>query len=180
MRVDAARNLELVLTTAARLLARDPTTSIAAIAVEAGVDRRTVYNRFDSREALLAAIYQARLDAVEKAVDDARLTEAPVAVALHRYVEGIISATRMWPVELERMRADSGIRDRRGDIIQRVADFIQRATDEGVLRADLPKGWIESLLRHIVHVAAHEHPEIEAAQAADFVVDSLLHGAGQP
>jgi AcrR family transcriptional regulator len=179
MRVDAARNIELVLTTAARMLARDPTATIAAIATEAGVDRRTVYNRFDSRETLLAAIYQARLDEVEKAVDDARLTEAPVTVALHRYVEGIISATRRWPVELERMRADAAIHDRRAGLIQRVNNFIQRATDEGLFRADLPKGWVESLMRHIVHVAAHEHPEIPAAKAADFVVDSLLHGAGQ-
>ncbi|MFC9627623.1 TetR family transcriptional regulator, partial [Streptomyces sp. NPDC056930] len=46
MRADAARNLEAVLTAGARMLAADPGASIASIAAEAGVDRRTVYRRF--------------------------------------------------------------------------------------------------------------------------------------
>ena len=179
MRADAARNVEKVLSTGAQLLAQDPSTPITAIAAAAGVDRRTVYRQFESREQLLAAIYQARLDAVETAIDTARLTEAPVAVALHRYVEGIITVTRAWPVELQRMRADSAIRDRRAGFIAQVAAFIQRAVDEGFFRAGLPDGWIESLLRSVIHIAADEFPEIGAARAADLAVDSLLRGIGQ-
>ncbi|MFE4723000.1 TetR family transcriptional regulator, partial [Streptomyces sp. NPDC056728] len=68
MRADAARNLETVLTTGARMLAADPTASISSIAAEAGVDRRTVYRRFASREELLATIYESRLEAVEQAI----------------------------------------------------------------------------------------------------------------
>lgn len=34
-------------------------------------------------------------------------------------------------------------------------------------------------MRYIVHVAAHEFREIEAALAADFAVARLLRGAGQ-
>ena len=45
MRSDATRNLELVLKTSARLLADDPSASIAAIAAAANVDRRTIYRR---------------------------------------------------------------------------------------------------------------------------------------
>ncbi|MFD5862715.1 TetR family transcriptional regulator, partial [Streptomyces chartreusis] len=58
------------------MLAADPGASIASIAAEAGVDRRTVYRRFASREDLLAAIYDARLTAIEHAINDARLREA--------------------------------------------------------------------------------------------------------
>ncbi|WP_328610222.1 TetR family transcriptional regulator [Amycolatopsis sp. NBC_00345] len=179
MRADAARNIEKVLSTGARLLAQDPTTTIAAIAAAAEVDRRTVYRRFESREALLAAVYEARLDAVEAAIREARLTEAPVAVALHRYAEGIIRVNRDWPVELQRMRADLTIRDRRAEFSAQVAAFVQRATDEGLFRDDLPEGWVDSLLRNIVHLASLEFPGIEPAQAADFAVESLLRGAGR-
>jgi AcrR family transcriptional regulator len=179
MRADAARNIEKVLRTGARLLAQDPTTTIAAIAAAAEVDRRTVYRRFDSRETLLAAVYEARLDAIGKAIAAARLTEAPVAVALHRYVEGIITATREWPVELQRMRAVLGVRDRRGDFIAQVDAFIERAVGEELFRDDFPAGWIQAIMIHTVNVAAHEFPGLDAAQAADFAVDSLLRGTGR-
>jgi AcrR family transcriptional regulator len=67
----------------------------STIAAEAGVDRRTIYRRFASREELLEAIYLARLEAIEQATATARLVESPVPVALHRYVEGIIGVNRI-------------------------------------------------------------------------------------
>lgn len=148
------------------------------VAAEAGVDRRTVYRQFDSREALLTAIYAARYDAVDVAFANARLTEAPVTVALHRYVEGIIIATRQWPVAFERMIADPAIAARREQLGVRLDAFIRRAVDDGLFRADLPDGWIEALLRQVVKVAAEDVPDIPAAQAADLAVGALLNGVG--
>jgi AcrR family transcriptional regulator len=178
VRADAARNLETVLTTGARMLAADPAVSIAAIAAEAGVDRRTVYRRFAGREELLAAVYEARLDAVEEVIEAARLGEAPVAVALHRYVEGIIAVNRKWPVELTRMRAEESIRDRRNRMGEQVDAFLERATDEGLLRSGLPAGWTSALLRQLMHLASQDLPGLSAAQAADVLVDTLLRGIG--
>ncbi|MDX6260063.1 MAG: hypothetical protein QOH84_1751 [Kribbellaceae bacterium] len=178
MRADAARNIEKILSTAATVLAADPAASMMKIAAETGVDRRTVYRQFESREALLAAIYAARYDAVEVVFESARLTEAPVAVALHRYVEGIIDATRRWPVAFDRMIGDPPTAIRREQLGARLDAFIRRAVDEGLFRADLPEGWIEALLRQVIRVAAEDVAHIEAAQAADLAVEALLHGVG--
>lgn len=180
MRADAARNLEAVLTTGARRLAADPGASIASIAAEAGVDRRTVYRRFASREDLLAAIYEARLTAIEHAIEDARLREAPVAVALHRYVENVIAVNRTWPVDLARMLADESAHARRDASIHEVDTFLQRATDEGLLRPDLPQGWASALLPQLMHLVSREMPHLRPGQAADVVVDTLLRGLGTP
>ncbi len=179
MRADAARNLEAVLTTGARMLAADPGTSIAGIAAEAGVDRRTVYRRFASREDLLAAIYEARLTAIEKAIEDARLREAPVAVALHRYVENIIAVNRTWPVDLARMLADESVHARRDACIAEVDAFLDRATAEGLLRPDVPGGWTGALLPQLMHLVSRQLPRLSPAQAADVVVDTLLNGLGR-
>lgn len=160
------------------MLADDPGVSIASIAREAGVDRRTVYRRFASREELLAAIYECRLEAVERAIADARLREAPVAVALHRYVENIIGVNRTWPVERTRMLADDAIRARRDASSRNVDTFLRRAVDEGLLRAGAPAGWAGALLPQLMHLVARQMPELNGAQAADVVVDTFLHGLG--
>jgi AcrR family transcriptional regulator len=179
VRADAARNLEAVLTTGARMLAADPGTSIASIATEAGVDRRTVYRRFASREDLLAAIYDARLTAIEHAIQDARLREAPVTVALHRYVENIITVNRTWPVDLTRMLTDESVHARRDAAVEEVDAFLRRATDEGLLRPGLPQGWASALLPQLMHLVSRQLPALSAGQAADVVVDTLLNGLGK-
>jgi AcrR family transcriptional regulator len=178
VRADAERNLEAVLTTGARMLAADPGASIASIAAEAGVDRRTVYRRFASREDLLAAIYEARLAAIGEAIDDARLREAPVTVALHRYVENIIGVNRMWPVDLGRMLADDAVAQRRNAYVEEVDAFLKRATDEGLLRPGLPEGWVSALLPDLTNLVVRERPDLSHGQAADVVVETLLHGIG--
>ncbi|WP_142147586.1 TetR/AcrR family transcriptional regulator [Streptomyces sp. SLBN-31] len=160
------------------MLAADPGASIASIAAEAGVDRRTVYRRFASREDLLTAIYEARLTAIELAIEDARLREAPVAVALHRYVENIIAVNRTWPVDLNRMLADESVHARRDAAIEEMDAFLRRATDEGLLRPGLPQGWASAMLPQLMHLVSRQLPELSPGQAADVVVDTLLNGLG--
>ena len=176
MRSDAARNLDAVLETGAAVLAGDPGASMAAIAERAGVDRSTVYRRFANRDALLAAVHQAKIDSADRAMDAARLEEAPVAVALHRYVEGIVEVSRRWPVDLERFAADPAAAEGAARLLGRLDAFIERAIREGLLDAD--PVWAREVLRALTHVAAHETPDIPPGRAADLVTKTLLEGLG--
>ncbi|WP_433476310.1 TetR/AcrR family transcriptional regulator [Spirillospora sp. CA-142024] len=178
MRADAVRNLDAVLQTGARLLHQDPATSIATIAAQAGVDRRTVYRRFVDRETLVAAIHRAKLDACQEVVDQARLNEAPVPIALHRYAEGIIDVSRRWPIDLSRLQDDEESALRLHELIGCLDAFMDRAAHEGVIRSDLPHRWARSQLIHLTNLAAHEMPELTPAQGADLIVQSLLEGIG--
>jgi AcrR family transcriptional regulator len=181
MRADAARNIAAVLRVGARLLAQDPSTSIAAIAGAAGVDRTTVHRRFATREALLSAVFQAKLDSAERVLDEARLLEAPVEVALHRYVEGIIPVSREWPVDTRRMmREDPGASERREEQSRRLDEFLERAAREGYLRPDVSLPWARTVLDQLVDSVAHHFPDVAAPQAADLVVDTFLNGVGKP
>lgn len=179
LRADAARNLDTVLEAGARLLADDPGASIAAIAAEAGVDRRTVYRRFDNRGALVDAIHRATLDAVDEVLADARLDCAPVAVALHRLVEGFVSVLRRYPIEPERMRCDAELHQRVLDHMEQLAVFMRRAADEGLIRSDLPDGLASGLLKQIINVVARQPGEPDPGPAADLAVEILLHGTGR-
>ena len=150
MRADAARNVDAVLETGARLLADDPTTSMATIAAEAGVDRRTVYRRFASREALLTAVFQAKFAAMLEVLDTCRLEEAPVPVALHRLVEGVIGVLRRYPVDPEQTGCPEAAATCVRDQLERIDAFLQRAAREGVIRSDLPDGLPTALLHEVV------------------------------
>jgi len=173
------RNLDAVLQTGARLLAEDPSTSIAAIAAAAGVDRRTVHRRFACREVLHDAVCEAKVDAIEEVLTEARLECAPVAVALHRYVEGIIAVVRRYPIDPEQMRCDAESYARMLDQRKRVAAFMWRARDEGFIRPDLPDGMAEGMLFQIVSLLARQYRDHDPAQAADIAVDVLLRGVGK-
>ncbi|HEY1967359.1 MAG TPA: TetR family transcriptional regulator [Pseudonocardia sp.] len=179
MRADAARNLDAVLQTGARLLAEDPSTSMGVIAVQAGVDRRTVYRRFECREALLDAVFCAKLTALDKVYADARLDSAPVAVALHRFVEGVIEVVRRYPLDTERMRGDAGAYGRVLQHGEQLEAFMRRAADEGLIRSDLPDGMAVALLKQTIALLARKFGEIERGRAADIAVDILLGGIGQ-
>jgi AcrR family transcriptional regulator len=180
MRADAARNLAGVLRAGARLLAENPDTPLSAIAAEAGVDRSTVHRRFATREALLSAVFEAKLDSSERVLDAARLTEAPVAVALHRYVEAIIPVSREWPVDTRRMmRADPEADRRAARQSARLDAFVQRAADEGLLRADVSPAWARAVLDQLISTITYRFPEVTPPQGADLVVDTLLNGVGR-
>ncbi|MFD5041660.1 TetR/AcrR family transcriptional regulator [Streptomyces sp. NPDC058377] len=179
MRADAARNLTAVLHAGARLLAEDPGASMAAIAGAAGVDRTTVHRRFANREALLSAVFQAKLDSAERVLDEARLVESPLPVALHRYLEGIIPVSREWPVDMRlMMQKDPAARARREEQSARLDAFIRRALDEGYLRADVDAAWARTILDELVDTVAHRFPDLGPPQAADLVAATLLNGLG--
>lgn len=125
----------------------------------------------------MAAVHAAKLDACENAVAEARLTEAPVMVALHRYAEGIITVSRRWPVDVQQV-TDEVAAARLRRLIEQLDAFMDRAVREGVIRPGLPGRWARSLLIHLTNIAAHEMPELSTAQGADMVIRSLISGIG--
>jgi AcrR family transcriptional regulator len=179
MRADAARNLNAVLETGARLLADDPGASVAAIATAAGVDRRTVYRQFPNRDALLCAVFHAKLDAVDEVLTRSRLAEAPVGVALHRFVEGVVEVVRRYPVEGEQMGCSPEASTRLQAQHEKIEHFLRRAVDGGLIRADLPDGMAGLLLYRIVNMVAHRFSDLECGRAADLAVEVLLGGIGR-
>jgi hypothetical protein len=77
------------------------------------------------------------------------------------------------------MRSDAESYTRMLDQRERVAAFMGRATDEGLIRSDLPDGVAPALLQKIIVLVTFQLPDHDPARAADIAVDTLLKGIGQ-
>ncbi|MFD5827956.1 TetR/AcrR family transcriptional regulator [Lentzea sp. NPDC060358] len=176
MRADATRNVEAVLRAAARVFSTDPLARIADVAAAAGVDKRTVYRRFESREELLLAVYRARLDRLA-ALIETTFDDRPVRDALLAFAEGGIRLSRDWPVDI-RAVTDPAVRQRREELDARMDDFLRRAEQAGVLSPGMPRGWSLRVLQTQLHTVAQEMPGLPPVVAAQLVVETFLHGVG--
>jgi hypothetical protein len=70
------------------------------------------------------------------------------------------------------------VTERRNRLVKEVDAFLVRAVDEGLLRPDLPPGWVSAVLPSLMLHAAEGLPDLTPAQAADLVVETLLRGVG--
>lgn len=125
---------------------------------------------------LIDTIYRTAYAAADRAMDEARLEDAPVVVALHRFFEGLVKVIRRYPIAQPQPDSENyGLRKAHDE---RLAAFLRRATDEGTLRADLPDGLALEVFQRTLGLLALQFGELEPGPVADLAVDILLNGLG--
>jgi AcrR family transcriptional regulator len=141
LRKDAERNRQRILTAAREVFAaRGLTASLDDIAHEAGVGVGTVYRRFPDKEALIDALFEARMEDFRALAEHAASVEDPWE-ALVGFLEGAVgmqAADRgLKELVLCSGRGLERVATVRGQIAPLVAQVVARAVDAGVLRADV-------------------------------------------
>ncbi|MBP2326173.1 AcrR family transcriptional regulator [Kibdelosporangium banguiense] len=139
LRVDAARNAELIVRTAWRVFSELGTeVPLDEVAKQAGVGVATLYRRFPSKDDLLFAILQWRYaEQIEPAINSALVDEDPwralvtaisasldVASAEHAVIKALRDRKSLLHGLMDRYFADLGA-------------ILQRAQQAGLVRADL-------------------------------------------
>jgi hypothetical protein len=76
------------------------------------------------------------------------------------------------------MLTEDAVRRRRDVYVDEVDAFLDRATEEGLLRPGLPGRWAAAVLPELVNLVNREQPGLSPGQAADVVVETLLQGVG--
>jgi AcrR family transcriptional regulator len=152
LRADAQRNLGRVLDAAAEVFAeRGPGASVDEIALRAGVGHATVFRRFPTKDALIAAVVEKRIAELNTLVDDA-LDRDDARIAFTEFV---------WRA------AELAAKDRRLDeCFLRCSDsptlralrdagarITSRAQEEGAVRSDIPPHEVGELIRAAIRVA---------------------------
>lgn len=171
LRADAQRNLERVLDAATEAFAASgPDVSIDEIAQRAGVGHATVFRRFPTKDALMAAVLERRVADVRALAEQALAADDPgqaffdfawQAAELQASSRGLSQCF----VECE------AVPDKR-EVEELAAQVVARAQRVGVVRGDLEPGDVPVLIR----AALQSAPENEWRRYLRVVLDGLRPG----
>lgn len=141
LRADAARNLELILGAAEQAFAeKGHEVCVADIATRAGVGQATIFRRFETKDDLIAAVFERKLGHVvacaEAAARKKRAWDGLVAF-MAKATELQVRDRGFFQSQAERFMSDPAIQAQKQRVVAAVDDLVARAKAEGSLRADI-------------------------------------------
>lgn len=137
-RVDARRNLQAIVSAAARMLAEDPRVSMQEIAVAAGLHRATVHRHFPSRDDLVRAVLDRAYDESDRAIES--IVASPSGTPrdqLVRAVDAMLEIGDRWRTD-RYVGVTPEVQRRREAIGSPLRELVAAAQAEGSIRTDLP------------------------------------------
>ena len=141
LRADAARNLELILEAAEAAFAeKGHDACVADIATRAGVGQATIFRRFETKDDLIAAVFERKLRQVaEVAQSAARKKRAwdGLLELMTTFTQLQLQDRGFFQSMAERLMQDEALRDRKAEIHSIVEGLVERAKSEGDLRDDI-------------------------------------------
>lgn len=137
-RSDAIENRDILLKAAETVFAEHGATAPLTLVVEeSGLGRGTLYRHFPTREALVAALYDARLDRYERSVQD----HAEDGQALHEVLRMIAWDQYKVPGLLREIQRDAADSPEYGRLWDRTESLVRTvlaaAKSSGVIREDI-------------------------------------------
>jgi AcrR family transcriptional regulator len=141
LRADAARNRERIIAAAAAVFAeRGLDAATAEIAHRAGVGEATLFRRFPTKDQLIDAIIETRMEEVV-ALADAAASDPDPAAALERFMQDLVKQFSrdkgFFEAAGERCMNDPRFQSLRERAETAVGRLLKRAQDAGAVRRDL-------------------------------------------
>ena len=130
--------------TVARVLAREPGSSMQEIASAAGVSRTTLHRAFGDRQTLVERVTAHVLADCARLFDAAGIDDAPVLEAFDRLIEATLPLARAYALifsEPDVYRITSLVEEIRTQD-ERFERYFARGQAAGVFRPDLPPRWL--------------------------------------
>ncbi|WP_326691905.1 MULTISPECIES: helix-turn-helix domain-containing protein [unclassified Streptomyces] len=172
---------EELLSTAAEVLTRRPTSSMDDIAKAARISRATLHRHFAGRDALIRALEQLGHRRLEAALDAARTDEGDAADAVRRVIaEAEPLAGFLGFLVTENQLFEPGEQHEGWTRIdERISALFRRGQAEGTFRIDLTPAWLTEALYALITASAWavQDGRVAARDSAYMTAELLLGGA---
>jgi AcrR family transcriptional regulator len=155
-RRDAERNRQLVIEAGVELLTRDPELSVQEVAVASGVGRTTVYRHFPNRESLLEAVTAEIVDRARQETAAAIAGRDPEDAIRRLSATSIDLALRFGRLFATRDGVSATYEAYKDDETSPARRFLAAASKRGEIRADMPVGWLRSVIQAVTFTAIDE------------------------
>lgn len=182
LRADARRNREALLTTAREMfLGGEADTGVEEIARQAGVSVGTLYRHFDTREALIEAVYRQEVDELCAAPAELLAQHAPDE-ALRRFLLLLVDHAAIGKGMAEAlesiMTTDSPIfDDGRTRMEQSLDQLLAAGAAAAAIRGDVTGRTLLRAMGGVCEMRATDGWQEEAQQITAILFDGLRHGA---
>jgi AcrR family transcriptional regulator len=169
LRADAARNLESILEAADETFAeKGHEASVADIAARAGVGQATIFRRFETKDDLIAAVFERKIAKIEETVEaatrkrsawDGLMAFMAVVTEMQARDRGVFEGFA------ERLKADPAMQAHKREMMSKVGGLLERAKAEGELRRDITLEDVQALTCAAAQAASMgEKPSARAAK----------------
>lgn len=177
------RTQRLLLDAAGEVLARDPSASLASVAMAARLGRSTLYRYFPTRAQLIHALAMDAVAATAAAIERSELDKGAFEEALARAVAEFIPMGDRFHFLLSQPELvnDAAFRDADRVVTQPLCQLVERGRAAGALRADLPRWWTLRALEALVYAAwaGIREGDLARREAPLVVVETLLAGVAR-
>jgi AcrR family transcriptional regulator len=163
VRSDAERNRRLVIAKGVELFARDPELSMQRVADASGIGRTTLYRHFPNRESLLEAVTAEIVATAREEIAAAVAGRAPEDAIRSLSATSIDLALRFGRLFAARDGTSATYEAFKDDDTSPARQFLDASRQRREIRADLPVGWMRSVIQAVTFTAIGE---IEAGRAS--------------
>lgn len=173
---------DVIFRTATRVLAERPNATLQTIALEAGISRTTIFNRFPTREALLQALSKDAFEQIHTALST--LSEE----STDSHPQRLFTVTqRLIPLAQQSIflrnipSASNQMNDLWSEATRPLAEYLIQLQHQGVIAKDIPERWLVASFISLLFAAWDEITlgELGSVQACRLVVHTWLRGAQQ-
>ncbi|GAA5082942.1 AcrR family transcriptional regulator [Thermocatellispora tengchongensis] len=175
------RTRRAILATAASVLARNRTATLAEIADAAEVGRSTLHRYVSDRDELIRATVEDSIEVVGQAILDARAHEGPPLEAMRRVVMAHVEVgdRLMFLFRDPHVMREYGVVEPEHPVEHDpVIELIERGQAEGVFAPHLSPQWVQRVLWALVTAGIEqvESGRMSPHGVASLVIDTLEHG----